>query len=421
MRMPGINDLDRDQNKVFSGAPLDEHILVIGPPGTGKTVIAVHRAIRLKNTQDSNVNLIMYNRVLQRFVENSENLSEAIECKTMHGWVMSWWKGICGPKWQPKKAGRYEYDWIWMAQFLSNGIDEKRAHRINWGNLIVDEGQDFSNEMYTALNAISYLVKDQGIRQPTITVFGDENQRLNPDKNSTTKQIRTALAIPKDREFHLTKNYRNSLPIANFAQHFEVTRTGNADLPTKQGPQPIVCITKQFELFIKFIETVLSTRKNIDIGIITPDDKTRTKYYKALEKGFSEREDILIQTYSSKNSEGSEELVFGKEGTITILNKASCKGLEFDAVFIAGLERVSVSGANLDTFKMDMYVMCSRAREMLFLLFDIGEGELPECFPYLPSSQKNLCSYRSIDKQIDINDMLKKVEWKQSDKEGKHG
>lgn len=57
---------------------------------------------------------------------------------------------------------------------------------------------------------------------------------------------------------------------------------------------------------------------------------------------------------------------------MTILNKESVKGQEFDAVFIVELEGFIPCGNNAE--RRAMYMMCTRARDHLFLAF--GPGEL---------------------------------------------
>ena len=73
MRFPSFTDLDREQRAIYSGAPLGESILVMGPPGTGKTVMAFHRAERLKTmatskkAETARPRVIMYNKVLATY------------------------------------------------------------------------------------------------------------------------------------------------------------------------------------------------------------------------------------------------------------------------------------------------------------------------------------------------------------------
>ena len=52
---------------------------------------------------------------------------------------------------------------------------------------------------------------------------------------------------------------------------------------------------------------------------------------------------------------------------VTVLNKASVKGQEFDAVFIMDLE--AFIPCTDDAMCRGMYMMCSRARDNLFLVY----------------------------------------------------
>ena len=52
---------------------------------------------------------------------------------------------------------------------------------------------------------------------------------------------------------------------------------------------------------------------------------------------------------------------------VTVLNKESVKGQEFDAVFILELE--AFIPCTDDTMRRGMYMMCSRARDNLFLVY----------------------------------------------------
>ena len=71
---------------------------------------------------------------------------------------------------------------------------------------------------------------------------------------------------------------------------------------------------------------------------------------------------IDIYKSRSPNEDQIDVLVDG----VTILNKKSVKGQEFDAVFVLELERF-IPFAN-DVERRAMYMMCTRARDNLFLV-----------------------------------------------------
>ncbi|MCE2482300.1 MAG: DUF2075 domain-containing protein [Alphaproteobacteria bacterium] len=61
MRLPTYDEISRDEEQLnVYETPFDESLFVVGPPGSGKTVLAVHRAQMLANADDTVV-LITYN------------------------------------------------------------------------------------------------------------------------------------------------------------------------------------------------------------------------------------------------------------------------------------------------------------------------------------------------------------------------
>lgn len=89
---------------------------------------------------------------------------------------------------------------------------------------------------------------------------------------------------------------------------------------------------------------------------------------------------LTVQTYSwkTRSENDVDALVFDERDVITVLNMQSCKGLEFDAVFIVDLHDASIASLGADRFRMQMFVAVSRARQWVELLGSskIGENEL---------------------------------------------
>ena len=117
------------------------------------------------------------------------------------------------------------------------------TQRGHWGHLILDEAQDFPREAHRLLfqvqqRVFSNLADDE---RPSLCVLADENQRIT-STHSTIEQIREAHAFLTEREeYELTRNYRNTRPIASFAAHFYVgLPTGIPQLPSTEGDKPHV-------------------------------------------------------------------------------------------------------------------------------------------------------------------------------------
>ena len=55
MRMPNSEEMSDEQRDIYQHAPVDGAILIAGPPGTGKTVIAFLRADNLSASKKTTV------------------------------------------------------------------------------------------------------------------------------------------------------------------------------------------------------------------------------------------------------------------------------------------------------------------------------------------------------------------------------
>lgn len=376
MRFPKLTDLDAEQKAIYNGAPPAESILVIGPPGTGKTVMAFHRAAFLQALSKKKADraldprVIMYNAVLATYAAARENVAPNADTSTMHSWAWGWWKGMFGSQIPTMPENRYAHDWQEIFKKVLERKDEmsKKAH---WGHLIVDEGQDFPQEMYAVLGMISRILPtEEGVSPPALTVFADENQRLHHGTNSSIKEIEDALSLPSGRKYKLSKNYRNTKQIAAFSRHFYVgLESGMPAVPERIGKtKPRVVLASSLEVVRRRVATFASNNPGMDIGVLCARDYMRTKVYNSLKSRLAST-NLIAQTYSSKTkaSHPADNLQFDRGGSVTVLNFHSAKGLEFDAVFLID-PFVENGGAGAQQASMQLYVMTSRAREYLELL-----------------------------------------------------
>jgi DNA helicase IV len=453
--MPNSKEMSKEQMEIYLDAPLDGFVLVKGPPGTGKTVIAFLRAKTIAKL-GGKASVAMYNRVLSRYTSNvTEN---NFNSTTLHKWVYHWWRAlspsgeldgvdkiflecpfeekdeakalgarwdrtarkwyVSGEKYRENKIvfqrwdpnpGRldlptlpddqWQQDWGKILEVIVS--EEKKGNvkkcDVNWGHLIIDEAQDFSPKMFETLALITKLLfkSESEASSPAITIFADENQRLR-DTNSTIKDIKEGLSLLDNREYSLTKNYRNSLQVAKLASKFYTgLRTGVPDLPIRENDKPILFEGKNLNDAIEYIYRYAVNHENEEIGVITQSEKIRKKIMTRLNKKIEGNTRLTLQSYSSKDTtyNNSDKMIFDKGGMITVINKQSCKGLEFDAVFLPELQSTSVVPDDKDQFMMEMYVMISRARHMLVLMVS-NEGEsLPAILSNIPDKKSGLLEY----------------------------
>lgn len=397
MRFPKISELDKDQSAIYNGAPPEGTVLIVGPPGTGKSVIAFHRAHLLQQL-GRRPRVIMYNKVLARYTSGRGNVASKVKVSTLHSWAGGWWSGIVrrGYARLPTVAGDgYALDWAAMqVEAVRKASSQGGAEVVNWGHLVIDEGQDFPPSMYACLQLTMNVANASGA-EPKLaaTVLADENQRLTPTKNSTINEIRQNLGLHAgDRNvFSLKKNYRNTREVAEFAGCFYVgLPTGKPDTPTRTGDRPVVSLVaadnhkKFLSACAEKIAMYAKLRRTEEIAVLVMREAIRGSMVNRL-KARLHGDAIAIQSYSSSDEEfkDADVLAFDKPGHVTVLNAASAKGLEFDAVFVIDPGALMSAGSADINARMTLYVLCSRARSFLnvMLLQDDSAKELLQWVP----------------------------------------
>ena len=399
MRFPALSDLDREQRRIYGNAPPDGAILVVGPPGTGKTVMAFHRAQKLAKLGQV-PHVIMFNKVLAKYTSTRSDVAPDVGVSTMHAWAGKWWSRATGRRPPMVPGDAWAHDWSAMCANALNALHNGATKRFAWGHLIIDEGQDFPPQMYMALGMMLRKMEEQGV-EAQITIFADDNQRLQASRNSRIKDIKSHLFTGRaaDRLFSLRKNFRNTRPIAAFASHFQVgNESGVAELPDVEGEIPQVIFAANDRDIADFIARKAKINAGKQIGVIVHGASHAVKraYNQIKNRVASAENPPRVQMYlSSKPLHDDEKLDFDSGNTITVLHTQSAKGLEFDIVFFLGMETMNVDTSGFLNERMALYVMSSRARSELYIAFkDIDpNASLPASYQLLPRPSMNLCRY----------------------------
>jgi DNA helicase IV len=358
MRFPVWSDLLDEQKDVLDH-PLDKHLFVVGPPGSGKTTLAIQRAQQLANAELS-TKIITYNRMLRRLI----NLATAnkVSTATMQSLVARHFYHLTKTFTPTHEHDRYAYNWNAISEVLKD-LDTP-THCCN--HLVVDEAQDLCSEFFA--HATLYLCK-------TITVFADDDQALT-DFGSSLEEIRSAAGLSEP--LLLKNNHRNTPQIAGLAEHFHTGRLPAARVRRQvQGDTPsLVSIGSLKEAASRIINW--HSNRGGAIGVIVNLNQTGKQLIQEIA---SLKPELQLKMYTDE--EKNEDSIDVTASGVTILNKASVKGQEFDSVFMLDLNHFLP--CHSDSQKRAMYMMCCRARDFLFLLN--GPTPLgPEAMACLPES-----------------------------------
>lgn len=359
MKLPAFEDLSKEQDLVFS-LDLDGNYIISGPPGTGKSVMALYRAQAL-TFDDRDPSVLMYSKVLKQYTEQAANeLGVAGNVTTFHRWFWDFWRKYYGAN-PPSLAGNaYHHDWTQIAQeFMTNPPELGSL-----ADLIVDEGQDLPLSFFRIAR---FLAKN-------ITVFADENQQLF-ENNTTLREIETA--IGERKHLVLRRNYRNTAEIAAVAaKYYAGTPTGIPDPPDRHGDKPSLRRYASTEEFTDFVARYVKGRTNLTIGIACPNQNMQNRLYRDLVK---RKLSVPVQQYISGNRQHT--LLDFDSPAVTLIHYKSMKGLEFDSLFVPELQQVALDVTSAAT-RMMFYVVMSRARNELHLSWS-GSSSKPDIVAHL--------------------------------------
>ncbi len=384
--LPGIQELKKEQEDVRALPKKGQH-LVIGGPGTGKSVLALLRARRHARAGEPHVFLV-FNKLLH---EASCHLGGSkISCFQWMAWFFKlFWEIAKKPV--PRVAASPGSSWQdinWEGANLIldrqlEGTDSRPEY------IIIDEGQDMPPDFYRVLISLRF---------ENFFVVADQHQQIVSGKNSSRRDLEIELGIKHEQVIELKENHRNKYPIARLAREFYTGDIASPEvtLPQDSGgkakmPLLFTYQNNQFELMINKILKMADREPSKLIGIIAPDNKVRKLFFDALQCGTEkislDNGSPFIRTYHYDH----QEHVNFHEGGIMVINAQACKGLEFEYVFLANIESYFCPSKDQDSLKRLFYVMVARARDQVILLRSSGKRCPADCI--LPKNTNILKQY----------------------------
>jgi hypothetical protein len=220
-------------------------------------------------------------------------------------------------------------------------------------NILIDEGQDLPNNAYVLLSEFC----------ESITVYLDSAQTISVN-GSTEDEIVGLLQIEESRKQVLRKNYRNGKEVHQLAQRFRPGHMDVGETPARKcSDVPKLIGFPSTEKEAEWISTLAKNYANLSIGVFTRLNQQRNTIAQRLtERG------AKFQVY---DPERRGQVFDPCRKGITLATQANAKGLEFDIVVVAGMEKWPSDIP--DYLYGQFYVLITRSRDRLFLSY-IGKS-----------------------------------------------
>lgn len=349
-------ELTERQMSVLDFLQRQRRVIISGGAGTGKTLIAREKALRLAN-EGFRTLLTCYNRSLADHVRETIGKIQGLDVANFHQLCDFWVK---------RTKGDFNWDVLGEAQRDYPGYDLYDHHYPialsyalekvgpQYDAIVIDEAQDFREEFWMP---IDLLLSDS--QTSPLYLFLDENQDVY------TRSSKLPLS---SEPIVLDRNCRNTAIIHNLA--YKYYRGQPVEGPSIVGDpvSSIVASTedRQASEIVRLVARLIMEEgfRAEDIGVLI-GDKTRR----------SEFEGLLGKFKLPKGAKWGRLESYGP-GWVTVDTVARFKGLERPVVILWGLNTLP---------KQDriatLYVGMSRAKSLLYLC-----GTATECATLLPST-----------------------------------
>ncbi len=336
--------LTNEQCRLLLALKNHEQIAISGGAGTGKTMLAVHRAQELAR-EGKRVLFLCYNQPLADQLIRATSDADSLHTMTFHqfcGKVIKATQEMTGVDFVADATAsipdgsRFD-DWLPLA--LSEALS---ASNISYDALIIDEGQDFRDSFWMP---IAILADDNP--NMTLCIFFDHNQRLYTRCND----------FPiNGPAFELTRNCRNTDIIHRVAYQFytgtptDTSSIHGDEIEFISGPT----LATQAKRLHAHVVGLLEKQKvrAVDICIIVPSQS-------------SQNYSSLMTPYPLPHGIRWAVEEFGAANSICIETMMRFKGLESNYLYFWGADQFD---RNVDVELL--YVTLSRAKSRLCLVGD---------------------------------------------------
>jgi hypothetical protein len=369
LEIPDLVKVMDAQQELLARSLGDEHRVIHGVAGSGKTMILGFRAMHLARALHKPILVLCYNKTLAARLEQligERGLSDKVQVYNFHRWCRQMLAAYHVPL--PPGGGKGFVDALPPA--IMAAVERGQVPRFQYGAVLVDEGHDFEPDWYRLI--VQMIDPDTN----SLLVLYDDAQNIYGQANRKRVSWKSLGVQAQGRTTILRLNYRNTLEILAVARGFaSELLAGRADdddgVPLvapesagRRGPLPELVRTDtaaaQLEVLIaRLRDEHAHGRPYGDMAVLYRNQWEGEKLHEALR-----REGI-----PGRLAEGDgKRTLFVVEDSVKLLTMHSSKGLEFPFVIIPGLGSLPKEGKSEADEARLLYVAMTRATERLLLI-----------------------------------------------------
>ena len=344
------------------------HRVIHGVAGSGKTMILGFRALQLAQTLSKPILVLCFNISLAaslRHYAAVKEISHKVQVYHFHDW--------CGQQIKTYHATVPESDAPYFErQVLAviKAVEKSQIPRAQYGAVLIDEGHDFEPEW---LQLITQMVDPE---TDSLLLLYDDAQSIYKKSHGLDFSLSSVGIKARGRTTILKLNYRNTREILEFAYQFaqEFISASDSDddhIPVitpesagTTGPAPVFRLfenqTEEQDFILRCVRKWLNAGQAMnEIAILVPSSKLATHIAENLRKA-----GIPNLCLVGKENKAAYD---PDKPLLNVLTLHSSKGLEFDTVILAGIDKIQyVADELVDQVRL-MYVGMTRARTQLLI------------------------------------------------------
>jgi hypothetical protein len=346
----------------------DEHRIIHGVAGSGKTMILGFRAMHLARTLSKPILVLCYNKTLAARLDqlmSERGLADKVQVYNFHSWCRKMLTAYHVPL--PAQGDSF---YEAMVECVMQGVERNQIPRFQYGAVLIDEGHDFEPHWYRL------IVQMVDPATNSLLVLYDDAQNIYGKANRPAFTWKSVGVQAQGRTTILRINYRNTLEILSVARRFahELFESRLADdedvpliAPESAGRRGAIPTLIRAENAAGELRAVLASirqeleqgRALSEIAVLFHANWEGEKIHQALQQA---------GIASHLAEQGAKNSLFTSGDNVKLVNMRSSKGLEFPVVIIPGLGALPRPNQDEAETARLLYVAMTRATEQLVLI-----------------------------------------------------